>query len=148
MIYEAMQKSHDAASAAASAAPDAQTRQTVMRTLADCGDVAGAVKVFEDMKQPGRQQSGCDQSELPDDGLLQSLLDQVRKTGQTELGLRIFRDMVARGFRPSEYTLVALLKLLGRASKHQEARRMLENWQVEFFAQKKPTVVHHTCLIR
>lgn len=108
----------------------------LIKALVDSHDVKQALSIVADMKAAGL---------APDDMIYTHLLDGCRHAGDLELGKEIFGEMVAAGLEPSEYTLIALIKLLGRCGAHVEAHEVVRTWEAKF--QCKPSVIHYTCLI-
>merc|ERR1719310_1348426 len=82
---------------------------------------------------------------LPDDIILTHLLEGCYRISDLTLGQRIFDDLVEKGVRPSDVTLMTLLKLHGRCGTHDEAEQLLQCWERLYGS--KPTVMHYTCVI-
>jgi len=61
------------------------------------------------------------------------------------LGKRLFQDMLAAGVKPSEFTLITMVKLHGRCGAHDEAYRLVATWEQDHGF--KPSVIHFTCLM-
>jgi len=116
--------------------PDLFTYSLLIKTLVEKHDLERALCLVNDMTQAGMS---------PDDVILTHLLEGCRHLGNHALGKRLFADMVAAGVKPSEFTLVAVLKLHGRCGAHQEAHDLVACWEKEHGA--KPTVIHYTCLM-
>ena len=52
---------------------------------------------------------------------------------------------MADGVKPSEFTLISMLKLRGRCGMHGKSYQMVESWERTFGM--KPSVIHYTCLM-
>lgn len=116
--------------------PDIVTYSMLIKTLIDRHDLDRALQLFEDMKEVGHQ---------ADDVIITHLLEGCRHAGNLDLGKELFGQLLARGVKPSEYTLASMLKLHGRCGAHREAHDLLAGWQKAHNA--KPTVIHYTCLM-
>merc|ERR1719203_1738198 len=77
--------------------------------------------------------------------ILTHLLEGCRYAGNLALGRKLFTEMVAGGVKPSEFTLLAMLKLCGHVGAHQEAHDLVAGWEVAHG--HKPSVIHFTCLM-
>lgn len=118
------------------ASPDIVTYSVLIKALVDQHDLDRALSLVEDMKVAGH---------LPDDIILTHLLEGCRYAGNHALGKQLFIDMLAHGVKPSEFTLVTLLKLHGRCGAHKEAHDLVAGWEVKYGY--KPSVIHFTCLM-
>jgi len=115
---------------------DVATSSVMIRALVDQHDLEKALQLLEDLKAAGLS---------PDDIILTHLLEGCRHAGDHALGKRLFAELVGGGLRPSEITLVAMLKLHGRCGAHEEAYDLVAGWKARHGA--APTVIHYTCLV-
>lgn len=128
-LYEEM-KSRDAAR------PDIITYSVLIKALVDQHDLERALHLLEDLAAAGH---------VPDDIILTHLLEGCRHAGNHTLGKKLFEDMLKAGVKPSEFTLVTMLKLHGRCGAHKEAHDLVATWEQTHGG--KPSVIHYTCLI-
>jgi len=130
-LYEEMKKrSHEGAR------PDIVTYSVLIKAFVDAHDLERALMLVEDLTSAGH---------MPDDIILTHLLEGCRYVGNHALGKRLFDDMLAAGVKPSEFTLITMVKLHGRCGAHDEAYRLVAGWQEKHGL--KPSVIHYTCLI-
>jgi len=120
----------------AGARPDVITYSVLIKALVDQHELEKALVMVEDMKSAGH---------APDDIILTHLLEGCRYAGNYELGKKLFADMLSEGVKPSEFSLVTMLKLLGRVGAHQEAHDLVVGWEAAH--SHKPSVIHYTCLM-
>lgn len=118
------------------ARPDVITFSVLIKALVDHHDLTRAFACFEDMKVAGHR---------PDDIIYTHLLEGCRHAGQHARGKDLFQSMLDQGVKPSEFTLVTMLKLHGRCGFHQEAFDLVAGWDKEHGM--KPSVIHFTCLV-
>jgi len=52
---------------------------------------------------------------------------------------------MAAGVKPSDFTLIAMVKLHGRCGAHEEAYNLVAGWEKKYAL--KPSVIHFTCLM-
>jgi len=116
--------------------PDIITYSIVIKALVDQHDLQRALGLVKDMKGAGLK---------PDDIIMTHLLEGCRHANNHTLGKQLFAEMIASGVKPSEVTLVTMLKLHGRCGAHQEAFDLVAGWEKEYGA--KPSVIHFTCLM-
>merc|ERR1719326_139893 len=116
--------------------PDVVTYSVLVKALVESRNMEKALLLVEDMVQGGHQ---------PDDIILTHLLEGCRHIGNQPLGMKLFHDMLARGVKPSEFTLMTLVKLNGRCGMLEEARQLIETWESQHG--QRPTVIHYTCLM-
>lgn len=116
--------------------PDIVTYSVLIKALVDNKDMDRALELMQDMIQAGL---------TPDDIILTHLLEGCRLLGNHELGKKLFDDMLALGVKPSEFTLVTMLKLHGRVGAHDEAYGLVATWESRHGA--KPSVIHYTCVM-
>merc|ERR1719210_1211132 len=116
--------------------PDIITFSVLIKGLVDQHELDRALQLSEDMISTGHS---------PDDIILTHLLEGCRHAGNHALGKKLFDDILAAGVRPSEFTLVTMLKLHGRCGAHQEAQDLVRDWERNYG--KKPSVIHYTCLV-
>jgi len=116
--------------------PDIITYSLLIKTLVDQHDLDRALALKDDMVAAGL---------APDDIIFTHLLEGCRHTSNHALGTRLFNGMLATGTKPSEFTLVTMLKLYGRCGAHQEAYDLVVSWEAAHG--KKPSVIHYTCLM-
>jgi len=116
--------------------PDVITYSVLIKALVDQHELDKALELVEDMKTAGH---------APDDIILTHLLEGCRYAGNYQLGKKLFTDMLAQGVKPSEFSLVTMLKLLGRVGAHQEAHDLVAGWEAAHG--HKPSVIHYTCLM-
>jgi len=128
-LYEEMRRRR-------SAHPDVITYSVLIKALVDQHELDKAFSLVEDMGASGLK---------PDDIILTHLLDGCRHAGNYTLGKKIFEEMLANGVQPSEFTLVMMLKLLGRCGCHREAHDMVSGWEKQHGM--RPSVIHFTCLM-
>lgn len=119
-----------------SAHPDIITYSVLIKALVDQHDLDRALGLVEDMKMGGLQ---------PDDIILTHLLEGCRYAGNHDLGQKLFRDMLASGVKPSEFSLVTMLKLHGRCGAHEAAHELVASWEEQH--EGRPSVIHYTCLM-
>merc|ERR1719199_1187658 len=81
----------------------------------------------------------------PDDIILTHLLEGRRYVGNHALGKRLFADMLNAGVKPSDFTLISMVKLHGRCGAHEEAYMLVKDWEKQHG--QKPSVIHYTCLM-
>lgn len=120
----------------AGAGPDIITYSVLIKALVDQRDLDRALRLVEDMAKDGH---------APDDIILTHLLEGCRHAGNHDLGKKLFDTMLASGLKPSEVTLVTMLKLHGRVGAHQEAHDLVASWEAKH--DSKPSVIHYTCLM-
>merc|ERR1740139_623632 len=94
------------------AKPDIVTYSVLIKAYVDAHDLEKALLLVEDLTAAGH---------TPDDIILTHLLEGCRYTGNHALGKQLFTEMVSGGVKPSEFTLLAMLKLCGHVGAHQEA---------------------------
>mmetsp|Transcript_156430 Transcript_156430/g.284594 ORF Transcript_156430/g.284594 Transcript_156430/m.284594 type:complete len:647 (+) Transcript_156430:139-2079(+) len=128
-LYEEMKRREGAR-------PDLVTYSVLIKALVDQHDLEKALHLMDDMTQVGHR---------PDDIILTHLLEGCRHVGNHALGKKLFADMLASGVKPSEFTLVTMLKLHGRCGAHKEAYDLVANWEKQHGV--KPSVIHYTCLM-
>merc|ERR1719343_224253 len=116
--------------------PDIITYSVLIKALIDQHDLDRALGLVGDMAEAGIQ---------PDDIILTHLLEGCRHVGNHELGKKLFSELLAGGLKPSEFSLVTMLKLHGRCGAHKEAYDLVAGWRDQHGA--APTVVHYTCLV-
>jgi len=122
--------------AAAGASPDIVTYSVLIKAHVDAHDLEKALLMVEDLTAAGHQ---------PDDIILTHLLEGCRYVGNHALGKRLFEDLLAAGVKPSEFTLITMVKLHGRCGAHDEAHRLVADWEKQHGS--KPSVIHYTCLM-
>lgn len=120
----------------AGAMPDVITYSVLIKALVDRHDLERALQLVQDMGTAGH---------VPDDIILTHLLEGCRYAGNHSLGKKLFAEFVALGVKPSEFTLLAMLKLCGHVGAHQEAHDLVAGW--EGSVGDKPSVIHYTCLM-
>jgi pentatricopeptide repeat protein len=130
-LYEEMKRRTDK-----SAKPDIVTYSVLIKAFVDSHDLEKALLLVEDMSAAGH---------TPDDIILTHLLEGCRYVGNHALGKRLFEDMLAAGVRPSEFTLITMVKLHGRCGAHEEAYELVKDWEKKHGM--KPSVIHYTCLM-
>jgi pentatricopeptide repeat protein len=118
------------------ARPDIVTYSVLIKAFVDAHDLEKALLLVDDMATAGHR---------PDDIILTHLLEGCRYVGNHTLGKRLFQDMLAAGVRPSEFTLITMVKLHGRCGAHDEAYQLVAKWEKEHGF--KPSVIHYTCLM-
>jgi pentatricopeptide repeat protein len=118
------------------ASPDIVTYSVLIKACIDGHDLERALCLLEDLRSAGR---------TPDDIILTHLLEGCRHAGNHVLGKKLFAEMVDSGIKPSEYTLITMVKLHGRCGAHEEAHDLVANWEARYGA--KPSVIHFTCLM-
>lgn len=116
--------------------PDIITYSVLVKALVDQHDLDRALQLVEDMKNTGHK---------PDDIILTHLLEGCRHIGNHALGKKLFKEILAQGVKPSEFTLVTMLKLHGRCGAHKEAHDLVAGWESQ--QGLKPSVIHYTCLM-
>merc|ERR1719399_1168209 len=118
------------------AKPDIVTYSVLIKAFVDGHDLERALLMVEDLTEAGH---------TPDDIILTHLLEGCRYVGNHALGKRLFEDMLAAGVRPSEFTLITMVKLHGRCGAHNEAYQLVATWEKQHGL--KPSVIHYTCLM-
>jgi len=118
------------------ARPDIVTYSVLIKACVDSHDLERALKLVEDMVAAGLS---------PDDIVLTHLLEGCRYVGNHALGKKLFEDIMAAGVKPSSFTLITMVKLHGRCGAHEEAYRLVANWEKQYGQQ--PSVIHYTCLM-
>lgn len=116
--------------------PDIVTYSVLIKAFVDSHDLEKALMLVEDMGAAGHS---------PDDIILTHLLEGCRYVGNQALGKRLFDDMLAAGVKPSDFTLITMVKLHGRCGCHDEAYQLVANWERQHGL--KPSVIHYTCLM-
>jgi len=116
--------------------PDIVTYSVLIKAFVDTHDLERALMLVEDMAEAGHS---------PDDIILTHLLEGCRYVGNHALGKRLFDDMLAAGVKPSEFTLITMVKLHGRCGAHDEAYKLVAGWEKQHGF--KPSVIHFTCLM-
>merc|ERR1719262_414896 len=116
--------------------PDIVTYSVLIKAFVDSHDLERALLLVEDMTAAGH---------VPDDIILTHLLEGCRYVGNHALGKRLFADMLAAGVKPSDFTLITMVKLHGRCGAHDEAYQLVANWEKQHGL--KPSVIHYTCLM-
>lgn len=132
-LYEDMKRRR---AASAKLGPDLITYSLLIKALVDEKDIDRALALVVDMRSIGL---------APDDIIFTHLIEGARCASQFELGKELFKEMLASGLAPSNYTLMALLKLYGRCGWNEEAQALLQGWGRTYGW--KPTVIHFTCLM-
>mmetsp|Transcript_26002 Transcript_26002/g.41810 ORF Transcript_26002/g.41810 Transcript_26002/m.41810 type:complete len:469 (+) Transcript_26002:1-1407(+) len=130
-LYEEMKRRKDSG-----ALPDIVTYSVLIKAFVDAHDLERALLLVEDMASTGH---------VPDDIILTHLLEGCRYVSNHSLGKRLFQDMLAAGVKPSEFTLITMVKLHGRCGAHDEAYRLVATWEQDHGL--KPSVIHFTCLM-
>mmetsp|Transcript_62988 Transcript_62988/g.136754 ORF Transcript_62988/g.136754 Transcript_62988/m.136754 type:complete len:640 (-) Transcript_62988:160-2079(-) len=128
-LYEEM-KARDGAR------PDIVTYSVLIKALVDQHALERALQLLEDMTKAGQN---------PDDIILTHLLEGCRHASNHELGKRLFSEMLAAGVKPSEFTLITMLKLHGRCGAHLEAYELVQSWEQQHGT--RPSVIHYTCIM-
>jgi pentatricopeptide repeat protein len=131
-LYEEMKRRHD------NIRPDVVTYSVLIRALVDRHNLEKALEMLQDMRATGLE---------ADDIILMHLLEGCRYKGDLELGKKLFAEIIEAGVKPSEWTLVTMLKLQGRCGAHQEAYDLVAGWQNRRGHGAKPSVIHYTCLM-
>jgi pentatricopeptide repeat protein len=116
--------------------PDIVTYSVLIKAFVDSHDLERALLLVEDMTAAGH---------VPDDIILTHLLEGCRYVGNHALGKRLFADMLAAGVKPSDFTLITMVKLHGRCGAHDEAYNLVASWEKQHGL--KPSVIHYTCLM-
>lgn len=130
-LYEEMKRrSSDGAK------PDIVTYSILIKAAVDSHDLERALLLVEDMVASGQS---------PDDIILTHLLEGCRYVGNHALGKKLFEDMLNAGVKPSDFTLITMVKLHGRCGAHDEAYQLVANWEKQHGL--KPSVIHYTCLM-
>lgn len=130
-LYEEMKRRNSEG-----ARPDIVTYSVLIKAFVDSHDLEKALLMVEDMGAAGHS---------PDDIILTHLLEGCRYVGNHALGKRLFEDMLAAGVKPSDFTLITMVKLHGRCGAHDEAYQLVASW--ERLHGMKPSVIHYTCLM-
>merc|ERR1719506_1462887 len=118
------------------ARPDIVTYSVLIKAFVDTHDLERALLLVEDMGAAGHP---------PDDIILTHLLEGCRYVGNHALGKKLFADMLAAGVKPSDFTLITMVKLHGRCGAHDEAYELVASWEKKHGL--KPSVIHYTCLM-
>ena len=131
-IYQDMKLTHNTVRG-----PDLIAFSMLIKALCESCNIDAALQVVQDMYA----------SELNvDDIITCHLLEGCRKISNTQLGIDIFDRYVVSGkIHPSEYSLVNMLKLLGRGNLHDQAFELVRTWNEKYGQQ--PGVIHYTCLM-
>merc|ERR1719491_621433 len=116
--------------------PDIVTYSVLIKAFVDAHDLERALLLVEDMAAAGHS---------PDDIILTHLLEGCRYVGNHALGKRLFTDILNAGVKPSDFTLISMLKLHGRCGAHEEAHQLVKDWDRQHAM--KPSVFHYTCLM-
>mmetsp|Transcript_20158 Transcript_20158/g.36501 ORF Transcript_20158/g.36501 Transcript_20158/m.36501 type:complete len:652 (+) Transcript_20158:130-2085(+) len=116
--------------------PDVVTYSVLIKAFVDDHNLERAMDLLKDMQEAGLK---------ADDIILTHLLEGCRHTGNHELGKKLFKEMLEEGIRPSEFTLITMVKLHGRCGAHEEAYDLVATWEEKFGL--KPSVIHYTCLM-
>eukprot|EP00927_Polykrikos_kofoidii_P061289 TRINITY_DN56149_c0_g1_i1.p1 TRINITY_DN56149_c0_g1~~TRINITY_DN56149_c0_g1_i1.p1 ORF type:complete len:705 (+),score=112.82 TRINITY_DN56149_c0_g1_i1:150-2117(+) len=116
--------------------PDLVTYSVLMKALVDQQMLDQAMGLLDDMSQANL---------LPDDIILTHLLEGCRHAGDHALGKKLFDDMLKAGVKPSEFTLLTLLKLHGRCGAHKDAYELVSSWEQKHGT--TPSVIHYTCIM-
>mmetsp|Transcript_44268 Transcript_44268/g.126748 ORF Transcript_44268/g.126748 Transcript_44268/m.126748 type:complete len:561 (-) Transcript_44268:71-1753(-) len=127
---------YDDMKASGVACADIATYSVLIKALVDQHDLEKALQLLEDLKAAGLS---------PDDIILTHLLEGCRHAGDHATGKRLFAEMVGSCVKPSEFTLVTMLKLHGRCGAHGEAHDLVAGWKDQHGS--APTVIHYTCLV-
>jgi len=118
------------------ARPDIATYSVLIKAFVDAHDLEKALMLVADLTAAGH---------TPDDIILTHLLEGCRYVGNHALGKRLFSDLLAAGVNPSDFTLIAMVKLHGRCGAHDEAYSLVEGWEKKYGL--KASVIHYTCLM-
>jgi pentatricopeptide repeat protein len=124
------------ASSAVQSKPTIVTYSMLIKALAGAHNLEDALLILQDMNSAGA---------APDEIIFTHLVDGCRLVGNHQLGEKLFKDMLAAGIRPSEYTLTMMVKLYGRCGALDKAYNLVESWEAEHGA--RPSVIHFTCLM-
>eukprot|EP00933_Yihiella_yeosuensis_P064154 TRINITY_DN67495_c0_g1_i1.p1 TRINITY_DN67495_c0_g1~~TRINITY_DN67495_c0_g1_i1.p1 ORF type:complete len:639 (+),score=107.40 TRINITY_DN67495_c0_g1_i1:113-2029(+) len=116
--------------------PDVATYSMLVKALCDQHQIEDALKILKDSIAAGH---------LPDDIIFTHLLEGCRHEAKHHLGKQLFKEMLDCGIKPSEFTIIALLKLHGRCGAHSEAHELVAG--CERLYGMKPTVILYTCLM-
>eukprot|EP00929_Paragymnodinium_shiwhaense_P000527 TRINITY_DN100767_c0_g1_i1.p1 TRINITY_DN100767_c0_g1~~TRINITY_DN100767_c0_g1_i1.p1 ORF type:complete len:651 (+),score=164.41 TRINITY_DN100767_c0_g1_i1:67-2019(+) len=116
---------------------DIITYSILIKALVDQFEVEKALSLVADMKRAGHK---------VDDIILTHLLEGFRHLGKVESGVELFEETVKAGVVPSEYTLMALMKLLSHCGEHEQALQILGCWAKKY-SKKKPSVLAFTCVL-
>jgi len=128
-LYEEMKRRNESH-------PDIITYSMLIKAFVDSHQLECALKIVVDMKAVGLQ---------PDDIILTHLLEGCRNAGKQTLGKQLFEEIVSTGVKPSDFTLITMVKLHGRCGAHEEAYELVSTWQEKY--NTKPSVIHYTCLM-
>jgi pentatricopeptide repeat protein len=115
---------------------DVMTYSVLIKALVDEHDLQRALLLLEDMRTAGME---------VDDIILTHLLEGCRHEGNHALGKKLFDEAINAGLKPSEFTLVTMLKLHGRCGAHQEAIDLVRTWEGRY--ESAPSVIHYTCIM-
>jgi len=118
------------------ARPDVITYSVLIKAMVDRHALDRALALFNDMIAAGYQ---------PDDIIYTHLLEGCRHANQHSRGQELFQQMLDSKVKPSEFTLVTMLKLHGRCGFHKEAFDLVAKWEEQ--QGMKPSVIHFTCLM-
>jgi len=130
-LYEEMKRRNTSGSQ-----PDIVTYSVLIKAFVDTHDLEKALLLVEDMAVAGHS---------PDDIILTHLIEGCRYVGNHALGKRLFTDMLNAGVKPSDFTLISMVKLHGRCGAHEEAYQLVKNWEKQH--DMRPSVIHYTCMM-
>jgi pentatricopeptide repeat protein len=116
--------------------PDVVTCSILIKAFVGSRDLHRAMAVVDDMIA-----LGC----APDDMILTRLLEGHRQAGLCEEGVRVFERFVTIGVKPSEHSILTLLKLYGVSGNHEAAYSIVDLCEQCFGT--RLSVIHYTCLM-
>jgi pentatricopeptide repeat protein len=108
----------------------------LVKAAVDAHDLDRALIIVQSLRDAGLEIN---------DVILTHLVEGCRHAGDHDLGRKLFEEALAAGIQPSEYTLITMLKLLGRCGAHNEAQDLVKRWHQDYGC--KPSVIHFTCLM-
>lgn len=120
------------------AEPDIVTYSTIVKGYCSSGNLDRGLAIFKEIKADGKY--------MPDEVLYNVLLNGCSKEHRLEDALWLLEDMKNADVVPSNYTLIMLVKLMGRCRRLNQAFSMVETFTREHGV--KINIQVYTCLIQ
>jgi len=118
--------------------PDMITYSTLIKGYCTAGDLDCAFALLAEMKQDGKL--------CLDEIVFNSLLDGCGRQQKVRKAMEVLSEMREAGVTPSNYTLSIMVKVLGRASRLNEAFALIEEFRAEYGLRANVQV--YTCLLQ
>lgn len=118
--------------------PDLITYSTVIKGYARAKDMDKVFDIYNFLKQ------NKDQFKL-DEIIYNSVLDGCAKSGNHDMGMKVYQDMIDNNIKKSNVTYSILVKIYSNAKKEEKALAILDEMLSKGI---KPGIIVYTCLIQ